>query len=320
MILSQLLLPSSVQRDLARVIDIVKQTCRSQYPAVEQILTYVANTDGKNLRALLVILLAKGVAYEGEKHTIVAAAIEIMHLASLLHDDVIDEETVRRGKASAYQKWGSKASVLSGDLLYASAFEKIASLSINPLNRAFAETTKHLVIGELLQIDTCWERSDKEKRYFDIIGLKTASIFSLCAKATAYVSGVTNQQQANRWGQYAWHLGIAFQIMDDVLDFTSSKSGKTQGKDLLEGKITLPMLLALPHLSAHEKDALKTQQTASIAPVSAALERVGAFAHAKTIAAEHCQAAQTLQKQLFASNHNNFITLLNQIPQIILGQ
>lgn len=209
------------------------------------VISHLIMSGGKKIRPKLVFIICKMLNYSGENRINVAAAVEFIHNATLLHDDVLDESEVRHGVKTANKIWGNKSSILVGDLLLTLAFQWLIECGNLNILSILSEASHLLVKGEIKQMTTFFDPSTMRENYFDIIGEKTASLFSACCGAAAIVSGSTNDE-TNRLKNFGFNFGMAFQIIDDVLDYTAdqSTSGKQVGKDFFEGKVTLPAIIA----------------------------------------------------------------------------
>ncbi len=215
---------------------------------INQIGHYIIGNGGKRLRPMLLLLAAKALGEVNQHHLILAAVIEFIHTATLLHDDVVDESVLRRGKESANAVWGNAASVLVGDYLYSSAFEMMVRTDNMRVMDILSKTTTAIAEGEVLQLLNCNNPDTSEQKYLDVIARKTAILFSTATRLAAVISGVdTATEQA--LAVYGQQLGVAFQLIDDALDYKSSTAdlGKNLGDDLAEGKPTLPLIYAIEH-------------------------------------------------------------------------
>lgn len=213
---------------------------------INQIGHYIVGSGGKRLRPMLLLLAAKSLGYTGSNHLILAAVIEFIHTATLLHDDVVDESELRRGKESANAVWGNSVSVLVGDYLYSSAFEMMVRTNNMRVMDILSKTTTAIAEGEVLQLLNCNNPATSEQKYLDVISRKTAILFSAATKLGAVISDTTPEIEESL-AAYGQHLGIAFQLIDDALDYKSTQEelGKNLGDDLAEGKPTLPLIHAI---------------------------------------------------------------------------
>ncbi len=235
-----------VADDLERVNDLIRSSLHSDVALINQLSHYIINSGGKRLRPLLVLLSANACEYRGDQHINLAAVIEFIHTATLLHDDVVDASQLRRGNMTANALWGNEASVLVGDFLYSRAFEMMVDANDMRIMEIMSHTTNTIAEGEVLQLLNCRDADTTEQRYMDVISRKTARLFEAAARIGAVLghqSGAMEQALAD----YGLHLGIAFQLIDDVLDYSASPedTGKNVGDDLAEGKPTLPLIHAI---------------------------------------------------------------------------
>ncbi|WCR57602.1 polyprenyl synthetase family protein [Wolbachia endosymbiont of Ctenocephalides felis wCfeJ] len=209
------------------------------------VISHLVKSGGKKIRPKLVFIICKMLNYSGEDRIRVAASVEFIHNATLLHDDVLDESEVRHGVETANKIWGNKSSILVGDLLLTLAFRwLIECKNLNVLS-ILSRASHSLVKGEIKQMTACFNPHTIRKNYFDIIGEKTASLFSACCEAASAISGATSDE-TEKLRNFGFNFGMAFQIIDDMLDYTANQntSGKQAGKDFLEGKVTLPAIIA----------------------------------------------------------------------------
>ncbi|ODN42667.1 polyprenyl synthetase family protein [Piscirickettsia litoralis] len=235
-----------VSEDLAATDQLIIESLSSDVALVDQIGHYITNSSGKRLRPLLVLLAAKSVNYNGKAHIKLAAVIEFIHNATLLHDDVVDESDMRRGNKTANVVWNNAASILVGDFLYSRAFQLMTEVGIMRVMQVLADATNQIAEGEVLQLMHCNNPDTSEQDYYKVIERKTATLFATACKLGAIIND-NDSDTENALGQYGLHLGNAFQIIDDVLDYSadSNAMGKNLGDDLAEGKPTLPLIYAL---------------------------------------------------------------------------
>jgi len=213
---------------------------------INQMGHYIVGNGGKRLRPMLLLLVAKALGDISDKHLVLAAVIEFIHTATLLHDDVVDESDLRRGKQSANAVWGNAASVLVGDYLYSKAFEMMVRTGNMRVMEILSKTTTAIAEGEVLQLLNCNNPETTEAKYLEVISRKTAILFSAATRLGAVIAGVSTEIEENL-ALYGQHLGIAFQLIDDALDYKASQEdlGKKLGDDLAEGKPTLPLIYAI---------------------------------------------------------------------------
>ncbi len=248
-----------VSADLERVEREIQLESIASVEAVTKISTHLQGNGGKRLRPMLLLLVNKLVGETTDSAIRLGAVVEMIHAATLIHDDVIDDAKTRRGKPSANVLWGNQTCVLSGDWLYMQAFQ----IALRQRNFAVLDIlislTQMMVEGELLQLERIGKIDVTEADYMELVDRKTASLFSACARLGALVGGASDADEA-RLGEYAWNLGMAFQLVDDVLDFTARESilGKPVANDLREGKVTLPLIYALAEGTPQERELVAT--------------------------------------------------------------
>lgn len=248
-----------VRTDLEQVEREISLETVASADAVTYIGQYLQSGGGKRLRPILVLLCGKLFSKGTPGLVRMAAVVEMIHTATLVHDDVIDMAKTRRGRPSINVVWGNHTSVLAGDWLYMQAFQVALRERNFGLLDVLIELTQRMVEGELLQLDRIGKIGVTEADYMELIDRKTASLFSACARLGAMAAGA-DEAAEGRLGEYAWNLGIAFQLIDDVLDFTSREKilGKPVGNDLREGKVTLPLIYALESAEAEERRLVET--------------------------------------------------------------
>ena len=251
-----------IHDDLERVEKEISLETVASVEVVTQIGQYLQESGGKRLRPSLLLLASKligGPGHTSESAIHLGAVVEIIHAATLVHDDVIDDARTRRGRPSANARWGNHTSVLAGDWLYMEAFQvALRERNFHVLDLLIG-LTQMMVEGELLQLERIGRIEVTEADCMELVDRKTACLFSVCAKLGALVSGADSQTE-ERLGDYAWNLGMAFQLVDDLLDFTSRETvlGKPVGNDLREGKVTLPLVYALEQASSAERRRVET--------------------------------------------------------------
>jgi octaprenyl-diphosphate synthase len=248
-----------VRDDLSRVEAEIALESVSSVDAITNIGRYLQSSGGKRLRPSLLLLCSKLIGEGGASAIHLGAVVEIIHAATLVHDDVIDASETRRGRPSANAQWGNHTSVLGGDWLYMQAFQMAVRERNFRVLDILIGLTQMMVEGELLQLERIGRIDVSEADYMELVHRKTAGLFSACARLGALVAGADSQAE-DRLGDYAWNLGMAFQLIDDMLDFTAREQtlGKPVGGDLREGKITLPLIYALERASAEEREMVET--------------------------------------------------------------
>ncbi|MGA2589931.1 MAG: polyprenyl synthetase family protein [Bryobacteraceae bacterium] len=248
-----------IHDDLERVEREISLETVASVEVVTSIGQYLRESGGKRLRPALLLLASKLIGDGGDGAIHLGAVVEIVHAATLVHDDVIDDARTRRGRPSTNVQWGNHTSVLAGDWLYMQAFQVALRERNFRILDLLIGLTQMMVEGELLQLERIGRIGVTEADCMELVDRKTACLFSVCARLGALVSGA-DMQTEERLGDYAWNLGMAFQLVDDLLDFTSREKvlGKPVGNDLREGKVTLPLVYALERASAEERCRVET--------------------------------------------------------------
>ncbi|MCX7073751.1 MAG: octaprenyl diphosphate synthase [Methylococcales bacterium] len=310
--------------------DAIKQLTFSEAKAVDQLIIdelhsdvilineigrYIVGNGGKRLRPMLLLLSAKALGNVSQNHLILAAVVEFIHTATLLHDDVVDESDLRRGKESANAVWGNAASVLVGDYLYSSAFEMMVRTDNMRVMGLLSKTTTAIAEGEVLQLLNCNNPETTEEKYLEVIARKTAILFSAATQLAAIISGSSIEIET-ALANYGQHLGIAFQLIDDALDYKASTEelGKNLGDDLAEGKPTLPLIYAIQNGSPEEAEiiisAIKTGNRDVFNDVYTVVKRTKAIDYTENRADEEAQKAIDSLSILPESNYKNALILL----------
>lgn len=292
-----------VQSDLEATNQFICSELKSDIPLINQLVQYILMSGGKRVRPLLVLLTARAFNHQDKKQIDLAAAIELIHTATLLHDDVVDNSTLRRGHETANSLWGNEASVLVGDFLYSRAFQLIVKLQNLEILNIFSDATNLIAEGEVLQLMNCHNPDTTEEAYFEVIRRKTAKLFEVSTKiSTALTSYSSNQMAAME--NYGLNLGIAYQLIDDALDYNASTEelGKNIGNDLSEGKPTLPLIHAMRKGSKSEialiRDAIANGSTENLQSIIAIIESTGAIAYTANAAKQHALQANALLKNI----------------------
>jgi octaprenyl-diphosphate synthase len=288
--------------DMARVDALIRSELSSDVVLINQIGEHIIGSGGKRLRPLLVVLTAQsGSNRDGGNGAALAAIVEFIHTATLLHDDVVDESGLRRGRQTANALWGNAASVLVGDFLYSRAFQMMVGLDRMLVMRVLADTTNAIAEGEVLQLLHMGDPDLSEARYFDVIRRKTAILFAAACRLGGHAAGHADEVQC-ALHRYGMALGIAFQIADDVLDYVgdSGKIGKHLGDDLAEGKATLPLIVAQRRGSPEQveiiRSAIRDGRRDALPQVIAAIRDTDALDESILRAREYAHAAcQELQ-------------------------
>jgi octaprenyl-diphosphate synthase len=275
----------------------------SDVALINQLGTYIINSGGKRLRPMIVLLSSLASGYQGDKHILLAAVIEFIHTATLLHDDVVDDSDLRRGKATANDIWGNEASVLVGDFLYSRSFEMMVEAKNMRVMDILSHTTNNIAEGEVMQLLNVHEPDISEEQYDRVIRAKTAILFEAAARIGAVISE-QDEEIEQALATYGQHLGVAFQLVDDLLDYSSSSEtlGKNVGDDLAEGKPTLPLIHAMQHADVAEhnllSEAIRTGGIEKINEVLAIIESTGSLAYTSQRATAEAEKAKSALSSL----------------------
>lgn len=307
-----------VSGEFARVNQLIIEQLHSNVPLVENIGHYIVDAGGKRLRPLLVLLAAGSLGEIRREHISLAAIIEFIHTATLLHDDVVDISNLRRGRPTANAKWGNAPSVLVGDFLYSRAFQLLVGLGDMAVMQLLADTTNTIAEGEVLQLTKAGDAGTTEAAYFTVIESKTAVLFGAATRGAAQLSQA-DEATAERFYRYGLRLGTAFQLADDVLDYLGDpeKMGKNIGDDLAEGKPTLPLIFTLQEGNAEERAlvtaAIEGRDPSRIDAIVAAVKRCGALDYTLEQAKRHADLAVTELAQLKSSPYHDALSDLCQL-------
>ena len=309
---------SLMKSDMEKTDNILIDRLNSNVDLINQMSHYIIASGGKRIRPLLLLLCARATNYGGTGHHAMAVVIELIHTATLLHDDVVDESTTRRNQDTANELWGNAASVLVGDFLYSRAFEILVEPNSMSIMRILSKATNQIAEGEVLQLLNIRNANVSQTKYFNVIEQKTARLFEAACKIGALLSD-SSEKTINSLGDFGLHLGIAFQIIDDALDYESNSTtmGKEVGDDLSEGKITLPMIYALEKTSGSEnkilRDAIKTADASNINKIINILCSVNAFEFTRKIAENESQKALKSLKNIPDSEYRSALKLLCEL-------
>jgi octaprenyl-diphosphate synthase len=256
---SQNTLIQSIAGDMEAVNAVIRRELHSDVPLVSQIAEYIISAGGKRIRPVLVLLTANACGYQGANHHLLAAVIEFIHTATLLHDDVVDESSLRRGRQTANALFGNAASVLVGDFVYSRAFQMMVSVGDMRVMQILADATNVIAEGEVLQLLNMHDPDVTEERYLQVIRSKTAKLFEAAAALGALIGGAS-EEHIEACAEYGRSLGTAFQLVDDVLDYSgvASDIGKNVGDDLREGKPTLPLIYLMQHGTPEQRQLVRT--------------------------------------------------------------
>jgi octaprenyl-diphosphate synthase len=282
--------------DLVQVDEVIRRRLDSDVALIRTIANYIVGSGGKRLRPALVLLAACAFGAKGPARHELAAVIEFIHTATLLHDDVVDESSLRRGRATANAEFGNAASVLVGDFLYSRAFQMIVGVGSMRVMKVLADATNVIAEGEVLQLLNVHDADTDEEKYLRVIRYKTAKLFEAATQVGAILGDASPEAEV-ALAEYGMHLGTAFQLIDDVLDYSGDlhETGKNLGDDLAEGKPTLPLIYAMragnPEDRERVRHAIEHGGKADLEGVVAAIHRVGALDYARERARRESAAA-----------------------------
>jgi len=302
--------------DMKSVDAVIRQRLHSDVVLVRQVAEYIISSGGKRLRPVLVLLAAGAMGYKGVNHHELAAVVEFIHTATLLHDDVVDESELRRGRETANNLFGNAASVLVGDFLYSRAFQMMVSVGNMRIMQVLADATNIIAEGEVLQLMNCHDADVDEERYLQVIRYKTAKLFQAAARLGAILGGATPEVEEGL-AAYGMHLGTAFQLVDDVLDYSAdeAETGKHLGDDLAEGKPTLPLIYVMqngsPEQAACVRRAIEEGGRDDFPAVLEAIRATGALEHALKQAKLESEVAVRALQALPASQYKDSLVELS---------
>mgnify|MGYP000001971710 FL=1 len=307
-----------MKSDLVMMDEILVNRLDSNVDLISQMSQYIINSGGKRIRPLLLLLCARATNYKGDYHHSMAVVIELIHTATLLHDDVVDNSSIRRGHETANELWGNAPSVLVGDFLYSRAFEIMVEPNSMQIMKILSKATNQISEGEVLQLLSIKNANVSQTEYFEVIERKTACLF----KAACQIAGIlaeSNKNVINGLGSFGMHLGNAFQIIDDTLDYESNSSviGKEVGDDLSEGKVTLPMIYALENTKGSEKatlsNAITNADSSNIDNIVDILLSVNAFEYSRKIAKNESTKALKSLEVIPSSEYRSALQLLCEL-------
>jgi octaprenyl-diphosphate synthase len=289
--------------DLKATDALILDRLQSDVVLINQIGHYIVNSGGKRLRPMIVLLAARALGYQGNHHVDLAAIVEFIHTATLLHDDVVDGSEQRRSRDTANAVWGNAASVLVGDFLYSRSFEMMVEVGNMRVMEILAHTTNTIAEGEVMQLMNAHVPDTSEEQYFATIRCKTAKLFEAAAQLAAVLNG-EDQDAEEALAAYGLHLGMAFQMIDDALDYGSSDTdiGKNLGDDLAEGKPTLPLIRAMQVGDAATakllREAIEQGGADMVAAVIKAIESTDGIAYTARLARDEAEAAKAALEAL----------------------
>ena len=282
--------------DMVILDEVIRARLHSEVVLVRQVAEYIIHGGGKRLRPVVVLLAARALGYDGPHHHELAAVVEFIHTATLLHDDVVDESQLRRGQDTANARFGNATSVLVGDFLYSRAFQMMVTVQNMRVMEVLADATNTIAEGEVLQLMNCHDPDVSEEAYMRVIRYKTARLFDAAGRLGAIVAG-RDRAMEDALGAYGMHLGTAFQLIDDVLDYSGDRetTGKNVGDDLAEGKPTLPLLYVMrngtPEQAQRVRQAIATGGTEDFTAILQAIRDTGALDYARQQAEREAQLA-----------------------------
>lgn len=287
---------SLVKEDLAATDEFIISQLESNIPMVREVIEYVLSCGGKRVRPLVLALGAKALNPEATDHIRLAAVIELIHTATLLHDDVVDNSTLRRGNQTANIIWGNDASILIGDFLYSRAFQIVVELKQQAILEIFAKATHYIAEGEIMQMVNAKNPDTAEAFYYEIIQRKTAKLFEIATQLGAMMAS-HDEQQIDALREYGLHLGLAYQLIDDAIDYsqTTDEAGKNVGQDLDEGKCTLPLIYAMSQSQGEDlqllRSSIKAGSSENLAAILKILEATKAIEYTANVAKQHAEKA-----------------------------
>lgn len=311
---------ASIVQDMEAVDAVIASRLTTSVPLIGQVAHYIISAGGKRLRPAMLLLVANALGYQGTQHHEMAAVMEFIHTATLLHDDVVDESTMRRGRPTANESFGNPASVLVGDFLHSRAYEMMVATGNIRVMEVVSAATNIIAEGEVQQLINMHDASLDEAGYLRVIRSKTAKLFEASTQVGAILAAASPEQEANA-ATYGQALGTAFQIIDDVLDYDGSadEMGKNVGDDLREGKATLPLIVAMQRGSAEQaaivREAIEQGITEQLAQIIEIVRATGAMDVAREAA--HNEAMRALQA-LETFPANPYTAALRGLPEQLL--
>lgn len=312
----------AVKEDFAAVNQLIIDRLHSDVDLVENIGHYLVEAGGKRLRPLMVLLTARALNYDGKQHLDLAAIIEFIHTATLLHDDVVDMSQLRRGRPTANANWGNAPSVLVGDFLYSRAFQMMVAIGSMDVMAILSDATNVISEGEVQQLVNAKKPNVSEADYLTVIDKKTAVLFAAACEVAAVLGGASPEVRT-ALKAYGHHVGMAFQLVDDALDYTGDAAtlGKNVGDDLAEGKPTLPLIHAMRVGSATQSaviaEAILQGDATKLPNILAIVQQTGAMAYTLECAKQQVNEALT---QLRLLPDNRYTQAMAQVAQFALGR
>lgn len=305
-----------VRDDLESTDSFIISQLESNIPIVKDVIEYVLTCGGKRIRPLVLLLSARALAHRGQKHIDLAAVIELIHTATLLHDDVVDDSTLRRGHKTANSVWGNDTSVLVGDFLYSRAFQIVVDIKHDKVLDVFARATPYIAEGEILQLVNCHNPDTTEAFYYDIIQRKTAKLFEISAQLGAILS-TESSRDIDAMREFGMQLGLAYQLIDDALDYSQSAdhTGKNVGQDISEGKTTMPLIQAMRKSKGADLDlirnAIKSGSDKNLPDILGIIESTDAIKYTADTAKHHALKAKEALSQITATPYRQALETLS---------
>ncbi len=304
-----------IAADLRAVDDVIRSRLHSEVALIRQVAEYIVGGGGKRLRPMLLLLSAGAFGYRGRHHYELAAVVEFIHTATLLHDDVVDESDLRRGRATANALFGNSAAVLVGDFVYSRAFQMMVGVDSLRVLQVLADATNVIAEGEVMQLMNCRNPDTDERGYLEVIRCKTAKLFEAATRLGAILGGAARAQE-DAIASYGTHLGTAFQLIDDVLDYSGEQGmiGKNVGDDLAEGKPTLPLIYAIqrgtPEQARLVRRAIEHGGRDELAAVIEAIRATGALDYAREQARAESRTACAAIAAMSNSTYREYLLQL----------
>ncbi len=307
------------QDDMSAVNNLIYSQINSDVALINQLGIYIVNAGGKRMRPMLTVLAARAFDYQGDEHISIAAIIEFIHTATLLHDDVVDESNMRRGRETANALFGNSASVLVGDFLYTRSFQMMTKLGNMKIMDILSDATNIVAEGEVLQLMNCNDPDTTEESYMEVIYCKTAKLFEAATRLAAVVAG-QDEKIEKAMQEYGKYLGTAFQLVDDIMDYTADAKamGKNVGDDLAEGKPTLPLLYAMKHGNEQQKQLIRgaiehCNGMDHLDEILAAMKQTGSLVYTQRKAEQEADKAINALENLPNSEHKQALIALAHI-------
>ena len=313
--------------DLEATDQVIRESLASGVALIGTIADYIVGSGGKRLRPVLLLAVARALGYRGPSHHHrLAAVVEFIHTATLLHDDVVDDSSLRRGRTTANSAFGNPAAVLVGDFIYSRAFQMMVDVDDMRVMRVLADATNVIAEGEVLQLMNCHDPDTDEARYLQVIRFKTAKLFEAASRLGGILAGAPPAIE-EACAAFGRHLGTAFQLVDDVLDYGGDTAaiGKNVGDDLREGKPTLPLIHVMQHGSPADRalvrHAIEHGESERFADIMAAIGRTGSLDYSRKMAlAEAGLAGEAARALLAASESNDFGQILLSMPGLAVDR